>query len=77
MGKSRQSNETGRLPSRRQSLKQHLGEGEGCYAITARRPESSDFSFALRGGAQDARITIRAGRRLLIGTGSPAIDATT
>src|SRR5271167_3108121 len=26
-------------------------------------------SYALRGAAQDARITIRAGRRLLIGTG--------
>jgi plasmid stabilization system protein ParE len=32
---------------------------------------------SFRGAAQDARITIRAGRLLLIGTALPAIDATT
>ena len=37
----------------------------------------TQVSYTLRGAAQDARITNRAGRRLLIGTGIPAIDATT
>jgi hypothetical protein len=53
-------------------------DGEQCWEAPNPANEVSfqTDTVAFRGSAHDARITIRAGRLVLIGTACPAIDAT-